>query len=165
MPQVAVEKVHEGSEKSESLSTRIGNLVEKIRERAFKFFQDRGSRHGSDLEDWLKAERELIWIPEADLVETEGRFEVQVAVPGFQASEVSVSASPDSLVVSADSMHRHDQTKGDVRFCEFGERNLFRRFDLPAPINVEKVTANLDKGVLKLTAEKADSGKQAAAAA
>jgi HSP20 family molecular chaperone IbpA len=31
---------------------------------------------------------------------------------------------------------------------------MFRRFDLPEPINVDKVTANLDKGVLQLIALK-----------
>jgi len=42
-----------------------------------------------------------------------------------------------------------------VQYCEFGQKTLFRRFDLPAPINVDKVTADLNKGVLHLTAAKA----------
>jgi HSP20 family molecular chaperone IbpA len=42
-----------------------------------------------------------------------------------------------------------------VYFCEFGQKTLFRRFDLPEGINTDKVTANLDKGILQLTATKA----------
>jgi len=165
MSQVIVEKVHEDGEKSRSLFMRIGDLAERVRQRAFQIFQNRGSRDGNDLEDWLQAERELIWAPEADLVEKDGRFELQVAVPDFDAKEVRVAALPDSLVVSAESIHRHEKAGGDVCFCEFGERSLFRRIDLPAAINIDKVTANLDKGVLKLTAEKAQSGKRVTVAA
>ena len=42
-----------------------------------------------------------------------------------------------------------------VRFCEFGRKTIFRRFDLPEAINLDKVTADLNKGVLHLTAAKA----------
>jgi HSP20 family molecular chaperone IbpA len=37
---------------------------------------------------------------------------------------------------------------------------VFRRLDLPAPINPDKVTANLDHGVLQLTEEKASHGNR-----
>lgn len=42
----------------------------------------------------------------------------------------------------------NETTEGNVQFCEFDEKNLFRQFDLPAPIDVDKVTANVDKGIL-----------------
>jgi HSP20 family molecular chaperone IbpA len=42
-----------------------------------------------------------------------------------------------------------------VRFCEFGQKTLFQRFDLPDTINIDKVTANLEKGILHVTALKA----------
>ncbi len=30
-----------------------------IRERAYQFYEERGSEHGHDLEDWLRAEAEI----------------------------------------------------------------------------------------------------------
>ena len=63
-------------------------------------------------------------------------------------------ALPDSLIVKASSEHTHDKNEGNVRFCEFGQKTLFRRFDLPEPISLDKVTAYLNKGVLHLTAAK-----------
>ena len=58
------------------------------------------------------------------------------------------------LVVEGRSSHRHDETQGLVQFCEFGHKTLFRRFNLTEAINVDKVTANLDRGVLQITAMK-----------
>ena len=32
----------------------------QIRERAFQLFQKRGSKHGHDMQDWLRAERQVM---------------------------------------------------------------------------------------------------------
>lgn len=75
--------------------------------------------------------------------------------PGFEPGEVKVTALPDALIISAESSHTHENKEGNVRFCEFGRKTLFRRFDLPEPVNLDKVTADLNKGVLHLVAAKA----------
>lgn len=156
MSQVAIEKIN-GDVTQSSLITKMKDLTERIRQRAFDIFKHRAPDDGSDLDDWFKAEHELIWAPESDLVEKDGKFEMQVAVPGFDAKDVTVTALPDAVVVCAESSHQHDKSDGNVCFCDFAERTLFRRFDLPAPIDVDKVTASLDKGLLKLTAAKAEN--------
>ncbi len=40
-------------------SRRGGPTREDIARRAYELFQARGGKHGYDIEDWLKAEREL----------------------------------------------------------------------------------------------------------
>ena len=40
--------------------TPIINLEERIRARAYELFEQRGRTHGSDLDDWLHAEAEVI---------------------------------------------------------------------------------------------------------
>jgi len=75
-------------------------------------------------------------------------------LPGLEPDDVHVTALPHTLIVKASSAHRHDNDEGDVRFCEFDQKTLFRRFDLPEPINVDNVTAKLEKGMLRLTALK-----------
>jgi len=37
-----------------------GNVVEAIRFRAYELFEQRGRRHGFDMEDWLRAEGEFV---------------------------------------------------------------------------------------------------------
>ena len=49
---------------------------------------------------------------------------------------------------------------GDVRFSEFSDCELFRRMEFPAPIDVETVTAKVEKGVLGVMARKAAVKKE-----
>jgi len=156
MPQVAIEKVVDDKRAADSSVFReLKTLSERIRQHAFEIFESRGASDGSAMNDWLNAERDLFRVPEAELIERDSKFEARVSAPGIEPEDVRVTALPDALIVKGTSTHRHDKTEGDIRFCEFDQRTLFRRFDLPEPINVEKVTANLDKGVLQLTAAKA----------
>jgi HSP20 family protein len=90
-----------------------------------------------------------------NFMDQDGKFEVRMNAPGFEPDEVKVTALPDALIVSASSSHTHENKEGNVRFCEFGQKTMFRRFDLPEPINLDKATADLSKGVLHLTVAKA----------
>lgn len=168
MSQVAIEKVGEKQVANASVFEEIKALTERIRERAFEIFQGRHGVDGFATEDWLNAERDLLFTSESELVEQDGKFEVRMSAPGFDPTDVKVTALRDALIVNAESTHKHDRKEGNVRFCEFGQKSLYRRFDLPEPINLDKVTADLNRGVLHLTAVKAkseDASKQKAIAA
>jgi len=156
MSQVAVRKIGSDEAESRSLMANLKALEERIRARAYALFKKRGEKDGSALDDWLAAEKGVLLTSESDLVESDGKFELQIAVPGFGANDLDVSVLPDALIVRAENAHKHEETEGNVCFCEFGGKSLFRRFDLPAPIDVNKVAASLQKGVLKVTASKAE---------
>jgi HSP20 family molecular chaperone IbpA len=155
MPQVAVEKLDGKDTADTSVATEMTTLADRIRQRAFEIFEHRGATDGSAVNDWLCAERDLFRVPESELMDRDGKFVARMAAPGIEPSDVTVTALPDALIVKGCSSHTHEHNDGDVRFCEFDQRTIFRRFDLPEPINVDQVTANLDKGVLQLTARKA----------
>lgn len=80
-----------------------------------------------------------------------------IAVPGFEAKDVPVAATPDTPTVHAEATHKHERGDSNAYFCEFGDKELFRQFRLPEPINVDKVTANLDKGMLRISAAKEEA--------
>ena len=157
MSQVAVQKLSSNEAESRSIVADMEALTDRIRQRAFELFKSRGGGDGSALNDWLTAENDLLLTPEADLIESDDKYELHIAVPGFDANDIDVSALPDALIVRAKNTHNHEKTEGSVRFCEFGEKSLFRRFDLPARIDVNKVTTSLQKGILKVTAPKAET--------
>jgi HSP20 family molecular chaperone IbpA len=154
MSNVAIEKVRDADALPPSLFEQVVVTADKIRQRAFELFQKRGDAGDRSLDDWLQAEREVILSPQSELIEKDGKYRVRVAVPGFDAKDIHVTAIPGALIVEAKAKHKHEKSEGDVYLCEFGQRQLFRRLDLPAPINPDKVTANLEQGILQLTAEK-----------
>jgi hypothetical protein len=69
-------------------------------------------------------------------------------------AERGVVQSPEAEFIEKDGKSRLRLAIAEVHFCEFGQRQLFRRLDLPAPINPDKVTATLDRGILHMVAEK-----------
>src|SRR5262249_7341595 len=150
----AIERVQDEGATPPTLFEHMMDIAEKIRQRAFELFQRRGGADGRSVEDWLQAEREVIQCPEAELIEKGGKFRLRMAIPGFDAKDVHVIAMPAAIIVRAEIKHKHTKDEGEVHLCEFGQRRLFRRLDLPAPINPDKLTASLDHGVLDLTAEK-----------
>jgi HSP20 family protein len=139
----------------ETLQQEMNAITDEIRNRAFSLFEGRGGMPGCDVDDWLQAEREVVWAPASELIEDKDEFRARVALPGFEAKDLEVTATPNALVVRAESTHTHEGKEADVRFCEFSEKKMFRRLDLPADIDVDKVTASLDKGILEVTAPKA----------
>lgn len=155
MASVAIQKQREAGQFPETLWQQMNALTEQIRNRAFSLFERRGRTAGWDLDDWLQAEREVLWSPASELVENKEDFRARLALPGFDAKDLEITASPNSLVVQAESTHKHEGKEGEVRFCEFSGKKMFRRLDLPSEIDVDRVTASLDKGILELTAPKA----------
>jgi HSP20 family molecular chaperone IbpA len=155
MANIVVEKVLHTDELPPSLLEQVITTADKIRQRALEVFRNRGDAADRSLDDWLQAERETILSPETELIEKNGIFSVRVAVPGFDAADLHVTAIPGALIVYAKARHKHENGEGDVYLCEFGQRQLFRWLDLPAPINPDRVTANLEQGILQVTAGKA----------
>ena len=144
-------------------------LLEEIRRRAYAIFSGRGFGAGQALDDWLAAEREFNW-PAAELAERDQEFVLSVVLPGFEPADVALTATPRELVVRARRQTRRTEEgkKGEPKllFTEFSSADVCRRFELARPIDVDKVSATLRNGVLKVVAPKAGkSAKPVAAAA
>ena len=164
MSQVAIHKCKNPETTPQIFLEHLEAITDSIRKRAFNIFQNRNGENGSDLDDWLQAERDVVWSPASELVDDKKEFRARIALPGFDAKDIQVSAMPDALVIQADATHTHEGKSGNVCFCEFSEKNLFRRLPLPASIDVDKVTASVDKGILEVTAPKATPKQMTAGA-
>ena len=62
----------------------VQRAVDSICRRAYEFAAERGFAVGHDLDDWLKAEDELFFVPASELTETESEYTLNVAVSGFK---------------------------------------------------------------------------------
>ena len=163
MSNLSIEKAERGTEAA-IVMEEASTVADHIRDRAFHLFLNHGGGDGFDLENWFQAEQELMQVPQAHLVEKHDSFQLHIAVPGFSEKDVKVTALPNALIVSADAKHKHsNQDAGSHQHsCAFGEKRMFRRFELSAPINTDKVHARLENGLLKLTAHKLETSVSSA---
>lgn len=152
MANVAVTKLTEKD--LGSLFAEIGQYFENVRKRAYELFERRGGAEGGDLADWLKAENELFWKPASELAETGEEYEMRVTVPGLEAKDIEITALPDQIIVKGAAAQNREHVKGELRFSEFSDRELFRQFGFSSPVDVNKINATLDKGILKIVAAK-----------
>lgn len=160
MPSLYIEKVRDTERHRTPVFDELEHAWNDIRQRAFQLFQQRGGAGGFAVDDWLRAEQDLLWRPQAELIEDESQFRLQLAVPGIQPGNLRVTALPQSIIVRAESAHHHDKKEGKMHFCELNERRLLRKFDFNVPIDLERVSANLNNGVLEIQAAKAVKQEQ-----
>jgi len=154
MANVVVQKT-DTSEKHLPILDEIAQRFEEVRRRAFELFENRGCEIGRGLEDWLKAEREILGSPAAQLAEKDSSYELQVALPGFDAHDVQVTATPSEIIVHAASSKEKKSGKENLVWTEFAANDVYRQVHTPKQINADKTTAVLEKGLLRITAPKA----------
>ena len=134
--------------KTESIFDELHALQNKITKRAFEIFNNKGQEFGRDLENWLEAERELVWKPAIELEEKDNQFHLQIATPGVDPKDINIEVTPEYLLVKAEGQHEHKEDKGEVHVCEFTSGNMFRSVHLPKKIDPDKVQAEFKNGIL-----------------
>ena len=151
MSKLTVEQVPAG--RGLPVFSEFEEIAERIRDRAFVLSAERDFRGGHDLDDWLTAERELCW-PAAELVEDDDEYEIKVALAGYKPGEISVTATPEHIIVKAD--HESDELDEDEirHFSEFRDNRVYRRFGFPRGVRLGNVKAKYKNGLLKIEAEK-----------
>jgi HSP20 family protein len=145
--------------KTQSIFEQLSVLQERIMRRAYEIFNGHGQIAGKDLDDWLRAEQELVWKPAIELEEKDNEFQLQIGVPGVDPKDIDIEVTPEDILVKAELRHEHKEEKGKVHVCEFASGNLFRAIHLPKRIDPDKVKAEFKHGMLTLKAEIAEEAR------
>jgi HSP20 family molecular chaperone IbpA len=144
----------------ENLVDRINKVTQAITQRAYQIFEGNGRRFGRDLEDWFKAEMDLLQPVPVNIVESGENLEVKAEVPGFNEHELEIGVEPRRLTITGKREgETKEEKKGKVDYSESHADYLLRIVDLPASVDAEKATATLKNGVLELVLPKAAEAK------
>lgn len=154
MANVAVTKADAEAKAKLPVFAELGQRLAAIQRRAFELFERRGARPGLDLDDWFKAEHDILGWPAAELKENEHAYGLQVTLPGFEPKDIEVTATPGEIVVHAKAEHETTTEKDKVVWTEFGSNEVYRKVPLPGPVAIDKITAKLEKGILRIEAPK-----------
>ena len=145
--------------KLSSIFDEMNQIQARVMRRAYDLFEQGGHLFGRDLDDWLQAERELLWKPALELRETDGEFVLEAAVSGVDPKDIDIEVTPEDIVLKANIQHEHEEKKGTVHICEFQSGRMFRSIRLPKRINPDKVKAEIKNGLLTLKAEIAEEAR------
>jgi HSP20 family protein len=152
----AMKRVEEPTKqtKHSSLFDQIEDTFNTLTRRAYEIFESNGRTFGRDLEDWLRAERELLHPVAVNITESDEAFEVKAEVPGFNEKEIEIGVEPGRLTITGKRETKKEEKKGKTVCAESRSDQILRMVDLPAEIDTEKATATLKNGVLELTLPK-----------
>jgi len=134
-------------------------LNREIARRAFGLFQQRGQLNGWDMDDWFRAEAELLRPVPVEMSESADSYTIRAEVPGFDAKHLSIQADPNSIYIRGKNEQKEERKGGEVKYSELSATELCRRIALPSSINPEKISARLVSGVLEITLPKATTPK------
>jgi HSP20 family protein len=145
--------------KAENLFDRVKKVTQAIANRAYEFFENGGRRFGQDLDDWLRAELELLRPIPVEISETDAGLKVLAEVPGFSASDIKISVEPQRIIISGKTEKSTEEKKEKTVYTERYSNEILRSLDLPAKVDPAKTTATLKDGLLEILAAKAEASK------
>jgi HSP20 family protein len=145
--------------KFENLAEQVNKMFMTVAERAYEIFEGNGRAFGHDVEDWFKAEMELLHPVHVEITQSGEELEVKAEVPGFNEKEIEVSVEPRRLTITGKRENNRKEKKGQTVYQESCSDQILRIVDLPSAVDADKVTATLKNGTLQMTMPKAATGK------
>ena len=138
---------------------RIEELHNSIARRAFEIFEGKGRWPGRELDDWLRAESELIHPMHLEITESDNHLNVRAEVPGFNAKELEINIEPRRLTITGKHEAKDETKKGKTLYSELRASEILRVVDLPAEVDTSDVSATLKDGIMSIKMTKTAAPK------
>jgi HSP20 family protein len=94
------------------------------------------------------------WVPPFDLLETPDGYVLVAEVPGLHRDDIHIELHQGRLTVSG-TRHQRSVACEQYHRMERGHGSFSRTFDLPVPVDAERIVADLRDGVLTIGCPKA----------
>ncbi len=102
------------------------------------------------------------WSPPVDIYETQTGFVLTAEVPGVSLADLELKVVDDTLILKGERQWTHDPNGENIHRLENSYGKFERTFSLSERIDADNISADLERGVLKVTLPKRDkvTGRQ-----
>src|SRR5882762_11937769 len=97
--------------------------------------------------------------PPVDVYEDEHSVTLKIEVPGIDEKDIDVRIENNVLTVHGERKFEKEEKEENFRRVERQYGSFIRTFTLPTTVDAEKVSANYDKGILKIALPKKAEAK------
>jgi HSP20 family protein len=94
------------------------------------------------------------WAPSLDVAENDTTVTVRAELPGVDPKEIDITVTGDRLTISGEKKETIEDKDREVYHRETRYGNFSRTLQLPAGVDVQKVSADYANGVLTVTLQK-----------
>lgn len=139
---------------AEKMFDRISDLTSKTAQRAYELFRNRGVELGTQLDDWFRAEAEILRPTPVKISETDDTVKISAEVPGFKPDEIEVSVKDNLLILTGETKSEEKQEGEDTFYSEWRSKHFCRQLTLPSEVETGSVEALLKDGILQMSFKK-----------
>jgi len=127
--------------------------------REFSTLQDRMNRLFRESQGSEEALTTSSFAPPVDVYEDEHNVSLKIEVPGIDEKDIDVRIENNVLTVHGERKFEKEEKEENFRRVERQYGSFTRTFTLPTTVDAEKVSANYDKGILKIALPKKAEAK------
>lgn len=102
---------------------------------------------------------EMEFAPAVDVKETADQIVIKAEVPGIDAKDINISITGDVLTMKGEKKSEHEEKEENYHLVERSYGSFARSLVLPAAVDMDKIEAKYDKGVLTITCAKKEEVK------
>jgi len=133
---------------TDDFSDRLAEIQQSIAARAYQLFEERGQLDGHDLEDWFRAESEILLPISVKTYEFEDSLIARVQVPLPTANDIEVQVGERRIVIcDRGPLHADSDDVGPFK-------RIFQSVALPEPVDWSSATVTFKEGILEVAARK-----------
>lgn len=135
----------------EEMRELVRAALDALAWRAFEFYEAKGRPDGRDLEDWLRAESELMHPARLEISQTRKGLTLRAEVHGFRAPELTVCVEPRRVTITGERRRTGKRTRAETVYSERRGERILRVVGLPTDVDPTRAAATLAEGVLELS--------------
>ena len=128
-----------------------------LQERMNRVFDEsfRGINRRSGEEDWVGGS----WAPAVDIYEQNGNIVLKAELPGVDPKDVDVRVENNILTLSGERKLENEVKRENYHRVERAYGSFTRSFTLPNVVDTEKIKAEYQDGLLRMTLPKKDEAR------
>lgn len=120
-----------------------------LRERMNRLFEESLASRGEESDIWRGE-----WYPSVDIHEKDKELVLNAELPGVEEKDVDVEVEGNTLSIKGKREMEKETKEEDYHRIERSYGSFCRSFTLPANVDADKIKAEMDNGVLKVTMPK-----------
>ncbi len=97
--------------------------------------------------------------PNVDIYSEEDKYVVLADLPGVDSDDVEVNVSANQVTINGEIRREEEKEEGNAYWMERYSGQFSRSFELPTPIQSDKVDAAFEDGVLRIDLPKAEEAR------
>jgi HSP20 family protein len=123
--------------------------IVSLREKMNRLFEDMVTQRGEDKELISSA-----WMPAVDIYEDESQLVLTAEVPGIEEKDIEIKVEDNTLSLHGERKMEKETKEENYHRIERSYGAFSRSFTLPNYIDTDKIRAEHENGVLKITLPK-----------